>query len=186
MTIGTGYNESGHSGYGGNPAGMGGGGSPTKSSDFWNMWLSTQQSNSGGVGAQLGSLGGGAIGTAIGGPVGGQLGSTLGSIAGAGIEGAMGEDETGEDKLAEERAQSELETRRWEERNAAPSAGAANYLGRAMMFEGYPILGAINSLDFLMNKVAPYMNNYILGRTDKYGNPSNGRKKTKWTKGRKR
>jgi hypothetical protein len=79
--------------------------------------------------------------------------------------------QSGQDKLAEEKAQSEHETRRWEERNAAPTAGIGQYLARSMALQGYPVLGAINNLDFLYNKVLPYMKSYGPGKTDWRGNP---------------
>lgn len=128
-------------------------------------------SSSGGLGSTIGGMGGAAIGTAIGGPVGGAIGGALGSAAGDTLEGGiLGGGESGEDKLKEEQAQSEHETRRWEERNAAPTAGIGQYLARATALQGFPVLGAINNLDFLFNKILPYAKSYGPGQVDWRGN----------------
>jgi hypothetical protein len=151
-----------------------------KNSGFWgsikqklsNMGSSTPTYYGSGV-----SGGGGASGALSGAASGASLGSAIspgiGTAIGAGIGGLMGGLSGGDEEtaLAEEKAQSEHETRRWEERNTAPTAGLANYMARALMLQGMPVLGALNNYDFLVNKIVPFVRSYGFGKTDFRGNP---------------
>jgi hypothetical protein len=135
-----------------------------------NSGLSSSGS-SGGGGSTAGNVAGGAmqgaaIGTAVMPGIGTAVGAGLGAVAG-GLSGGESE----EDKYMEEKAQSEHETRRWEERNAAPTAGIGQYLARATALQGMPVLSFLNAADFIFNKVTPYMKSYGIGRTDWRGNP---------------
>jgi len=168
MAIGSPYNETGHSGYGGHPVGYNGSNN-SGNRDRWSMILGQMQgvggsgSSSSGIGGTVGGVAGSALGNIVVPGVGGVIGGALGTTAGDFLEGSlMGGGESGQDKLNSQLAHSEGVTRKFEAKNSAPSAAIGNYMARALALQGMPVLGALNNLDFLA-KISGYAGDYYPG-----------------------